>query len=141
MSARWLLQAGSPAEAFSQVVDDLQPDIPFLGAYGSNRLDKDVLGSTAEWFLRTVPCPVITIGPKTVRRNVEPDHSIKMICPIDFPEDVHERLRIIARLTKALRADVEFVHAVDVCHEYSRPHCAADIQFEFDLLVSRFLQE
>ena len=141
ISARWLLKAGSPAEALNRVVDDLQPGILFLGAYGNNRLDRKVLGSTAESFLRTLPCPVITIGPKAVKRKVEPDQPIKMICPIDFPEEIHERLRIIARLAKALCADVELVHAVDVCHESSRPHSAADIQFEFDLLVSRFLQE
>jgi nucleotide-binding universal stress UspA family protein len=141
ISAKWLLKTGSTAEALSRVVDDLRPDMLFLGAYGNNRLDRKVLGSTAESFLRTLPCPVITIGPKAVKRNVEPDHPIKMICPIDFPEDLHERLRIIARLAKALCADVELVHAVDVCHEYSRPHSAADIQFEFDLWVSRLLQE
>ncbi len=141
ISARWLLKVGSPAEALNRVVDDLQPDILFLGAYGNNRLDRKVLGSTAESLLRTLPCPVITIGPKAVKRKVEPNHPIRMICPIDFPEDIHERLTIIARLAKVLCADVELVHAVDVCHESSRPHSAADIQFEFDLLVSRFLHE
>ncbi len=138
---RYLVKGGSPAEALSQVVAELQPDILFLGAYGNDRLDRKVLGSTAESLLRTLPCPVVTIGPKAVKRIVEPDRPIKMICPIDFPEDLHERLRIIARLAKTLRADIELVHAVDVCHEYSRPHSAADIQFEFDLWVGRLLQE
>jgi hypothetical protein len=30
---------------------------------------------------------------------------------------------------------------VDVCNEYSRPHNAADVQFEFDLLVDRLLRQ
>lgn len=141
IDVRYLVKAGSPAEALSQVVAELQPDILFQGAYGNNRLDRKVLGSTAESLLRALPCPVVTLGPKTVKRNVQPDQPVKVICPIDFPEDVHERLRIIARLAKALRADVELVHAVDVCHEYSRPHGAADTQFEFDLLVARLLRE
>lgn len=141
IDVRSLVKTGSPAEALSQVVTDLQPNILFLGAYGNDRLDRKVLGSTAESLLRTLPCPVVTVGPKVVKRNVEPGQPVKVICPIDFPEDVHERLKIVARLAKALCADLEIVHAVDVCHEYSRPHNAADIQFEFDLLVGRLLRE
>ncbi len=141
VDTRWLLRAGSPADVLTQTVADLKPDILFLGAYGNDRLDRKVLGSTAEYLLRTLPCPVVTIGPKAVKENSDPNGAERVICPIDFPEDVDDRLRIIARLAKALRADVELVHAVDVCHEYSRPHSAADTQFEFDLLVGRLLRE
>ena len=141
VDTRWLLRAGSPADVLTQTVADLKPDILFLGAYGNDRLDRKVLGSTAEYLLRTLPCPVVTIGPKAVKENSDPNRAERVICPIDFPEDVDDRLRIIARLAKALRADVELVHAVDVCHEYSRPHNAADTQFEFDLLVGRLLRE
>jgi len=141
VDTRWLLRAGSPADVLTQTVADLKPDILFLGAYGNDRLDRKVLGSTAEYLLRTLPCPVVTIGPKAVKENSDPNRAERVICPIDFPEDVDDRLRIIARLAKALRADVELVHAVDVCHEYSRPHSAADTQFEFDLLVGRLLRE
>lgn len=141
VDTRWLLRAGSPADVLTQTVADLKPNILFLGAYGNNRLDRKVLGSTAEHLLRTLPCPVVTLGPKAVMKHFDPNVPEKIICPIDFPEDVDERLRIIARLAKALRVDVELVHAVDVCHEYSRPHSAADTQFELDLLVGRLLKE
>jgi nucleotide-binding universal stress UspA family protein len=141
VDTRWLLRAGSPPDVLTQAVADLKPDILFLGAYGNDRLDRKVLGSTAECLLRTLPCPVVTLGPKAVKTNSDPTGAERVICPLDFPEDVSDRLRIIARLAKVLRADVELVHAVDVCHEYSRPHSAADTQFEFDLLVCRLLRE
>jgi nucleotide-binding universal stress UspA family protein len=111
VDTRWLLRAGSPADVLTQTVADLKPDILFLGAYGNDRLDRKVLGSTAEYLLRTLPCPVVTIGPKAVKTNSDPTEAERVICPIDFPEDVGDRLRIIARLAKALRADVELVHA------------------------------
>ena len=141
VDTRWLLRAGSPADVLTRTVAHLKPDILFLGAYGNDRLDRKVLGSTAEHLLRTLPCPVVTIGPKAVKENSDSIETERVICPIDFPEDVDDRLRIIARLAKALHADVELVHAVDVCHEHSRPYNAADTQFEFDLLVGRFLRE
>jgi nucleotide-binding universal stress UspA family protein len=138
---RWLRRAGSTAKGLAMAVADLQPDVLFLGAYGNNRLDRKVLGSTAESFLRTLPCPVVTIGPKAAKKKFDPNQPEKVICPIDFPEDVHERLRIISGLARALGADVELVHAVDVCHEFSLPHNATDTQFEFDLLVEWFQRE
>jgi nucleotide-binding universal stress UspA family protein len=141
VDTRWLLRVGSPADVLTQMVTDLKPDILFLGAYGNDRLDRKVLGSTAEYFLRTLPCPVVVIGPKVVKENSGPNRVERVICPIDFPEDVDDRLKIIARLAKALSAEVELVHAVNVCHEFSRPHSAADTQFEFDLLVGRLLRE
>ncbi|WP_263368880.1 universal stress protein [Edaphobacter bradus] len=141
VETRWLLRAGLPADVLTQTVADLKPDILCLGAYGNDRLDRKVLGSTTEFVLRTLPCPVVTIGPKAVKKSSDPNGAERVICPIDFPEDVDDRLRIIARLAKALRAEVELVHAVDVRHEYSRPHNAADTQFEFDLLVGRLLRD
>jgi nucleotide-binding universal stress UspA family protein len=141
VDTRWLLRAGSLADVLTQAVADLKADILFLGAYGNNRLDRKVLGSTAEYLIRTLPCPVVTLGPKAAKTNSEPTGAERVICPIDFPEDLGDRLRIIARLAKSLRADVELIHAVDVCHEFSRPHSAADTQFQFDLLVCRLLKE
>jgi nucleotide-binding universal stress UspA family protein len=141
VDARWLVRAGSTAESLAEVVADLQPDLLFLGAYGNNRQDRKVLGSTAESLLQTLPCPVVTIGPKAAKKKFDPSQPEKVICPIDFPEDVHERLKIISGVAKALRADVELVHAVDVCHEHSFPHNATNTQFEFDLLVEWLQRE
>jgi nucleotide-binding universal stress UspA family protein len=141
VDARWLIRAGSTAESLAGVVADLHPDLLFLGAYGNNRQDRKVLGSTAESLLQTLPCSVVTIGPKAAKKRSDPNQPEKVICPIDFPEDVHERLKIIAGVAKALRADVEFVHAVDVCHEHSFPHNATNTQFEFDLLVEWLQRE
>jgi nucleotide-binding universal stress UspA family protein len=142
IAMRWQLKAGPIAEGLAEAVDELEPDVLFLGAYGNNRLDRKVLGTTAESLLRTLPCPVVTIGPKTVKKNLDPNNNAaKMLCPIDFPEDVNDRLSIIARLARALSTDVELVHVVDVSHEHSRPHNAVDTQFEFDLLVERFQRE
>jgi nucleotide-binding universal stress UspA family protein len=138
---RWQMKAGPIAEGLADAVGELEPDVLFLGAYGNNRLDRKVLGTTAESLLRTLPCPVVTIGPKTVKKNFDPTQAARVLCPVDFPEDVNDRLSIIARLAKALSADVELVHVVDVSHEHSRPHNAVDTQFEFDLLVGRFQLE
>ena len=141
IAMRWQLKAGPIAESLAEAVEELEPDVLFLGAYGNKRLDRKVLGTTAEALLRTLPCPVVTVGPKAIKKNFDPNQAAKVLCPIDFPEDVHDRLSIIARLTKALSADVELVHVVDVSHEHSRPHNAVDTQFEFDLLVGRFQRE
>jgi len=136
----FLRQSGPVGEVISRAVAELDPDVLFLGGYGNDRQDRKVLGSTAELLLRTLPCPLVLVGPKAIKQMPDPADPEKIICPIDFPDDVHDRLAIIARFAKALKADVQMVHAVDVQHELSRPHSAADTQFEFDLLVSHLLR-
>jgi len=62
----------------------------WIGRYSAQRQSR---------FLRTLPCPVVTIGqrrPKEIRSNSRKKSS----APIDFPEDVHERLRIISGLAR-----------------------------------------
>lgn len=136
---RPVTERGPVGEALTRAVAELGPDVLFLGAYGNDRQDRKVLGSTAELILRTLPCPVVLVGPKAIKQSPDPAEPEKIICPIDFSDDVHDRLAIIARFAKALKADVHLVHAVDVQHELSRPHSATDEQFEFDLLVSHLL--
>src|SRR5437764_11711878 len=80
VDTRWLLRAGSPTDVLTQTVADLKPDILFLGAYGNDRLDRKVLGSTAEYLLRTLPCPVVIIGPKALKENSDPNGRAGAIC-------------------------------------------------------------
>jgi nucleotide-binding universal stress UspA family protein len=141
IAAVTLSRSGPAGAVIAEAIAETKPDMLFLGAYGNDRLDRKVLGSTAELLLRTLPCPVVVVGPKAVKQTTSPDGLERIICPIDFPEDVRERLGMIARFAKALRADVQLVHAVDVYHELSRPHSATDTQFEFEMLAAHLLRE
>jgi nucleotide-binding universal stress UspA family protein len=141
IAAQTLARTGPAGAAIAEAVAETKPDMLFLGAYGNDRLDRKVLGSTAELLLRILPCPVVVVGPKAVKQTPSPVGLERIICPIDFPEDVHERLGMIARFAKALHADVQLVHAVDIHHELSRPHSATDTQFEFEMLAAHLLRE
>jgi nucleotide-binding universal stress UspA family protein len=141
ITARTLSRTGPAGAVIAEAVAEIKPDVLFLGAYGNDRQDRKVLGSTAELLLRILPCPIAVVGPKAIKQPPTPDGSEKIICPVDFPEDVHERLSMIARFARALRADVQLVHAVDVYHELSRPHSATDTQFEFEMLAAHLLHE
>ena len=59
-----LVRHGPPARAIVALVAELQNDLIVLGTHGRGGLLKLALGSVAEEILRTVPCPVITIGPQ-----------------------------------------------------------------------------
>jgi nucleotide-binding universal stress UspA family protein len=132
-------RSGPVGEGINRTVTELDPDVLFLGGYGNDRQDRKVLGSTAELLLRTLLCPLVLVGPKAVKQRQDQAKAETIIFPIDFPDDVHDRLAIIARFAKALKTGVHLVHAVDVQHEVSRPHNATDTQFEFDRLVSHLL--
>lgn len=50
-------ESGAP-EAIARVVEERGHDLLFIGAYGHSRIVEMVLGSTTEYVLRNVPCPV-----------------------------------------------------------------------------------
>jgi nucleotide-binding universal stress UspA family protein len=132
---------GDADHVLHQQIASWNPDFCFLGAYGTGPSDRDAIGPTVSALLRSLPCVVVVIGPRVELPRVERHAAEEIVCPIDFPEDVQERLGAIASLATRLHATVDLVHVVDVSHEISRPHNAIDVQYDFDLLVAQlFLQ-
>ncbi len=139
------IRTGSVAEVLEREVNGWGPQLLFLGAFGAHGTAGPCLGSTTEFLLRSLPCTVVAVGPKTQQITVAGGASRTMICPLDLPghlggaSDIEEQLKMIVNYARTLHATVKLIHVVDVSHELSRPHSAADTQFEFELLVGRLL--
>jgi nucleotide-binding universal stress UspA family protein len=132
---------GPMLEVLEQEVKDWRPHVLFVGADAGGAGAGEGLGMTAESLLRSLPCPVVVVGPMVKMPKQQGDKARTVVCPVDFPDDVQARLKLIARMAGALGAEVRLVHAVDVSREASRPHSAADIQFEFERLTAGLLAE
>lgn len=141
VSIRPVAKFGKVTKVLAGLVDRIRPKLLFMGAYGKGDASRAALGSTTESLLQTLPCPVVAIGPRTMPHPRDPSAVRRIICPIDFPEDVEQRLKIIVQFARLLDAEVHLVHAIDVSHEYSRPHSAIDKQFDLDHLVGCLLRD
>lgn len=139
-TAECVVRKGSVHDVLMNEVETWKPDVVLLGAYGHDLSERDRLGSTAESFLRALPCAVVTIGPNVVARSDQSKHMPVIVCPMDLPDGAHDHLRMIARVAKTLGAKVSLVHAVDVHDPFHRPS-HADMQFQCGRLVTELLRE
>jgi nucleotide-binding universal stress UspA family protein len=60
------LKIGPPAKIIVQLATDISADLVVVGTHGRSGFDRLLFGSVAEKVVRTAPCPVLTVRPKTV---------------------------------------------------------------------------
>ena len=73
------LRVGAPARAIVQLASDVSADLVVVGTHGRSGFDRLMFGSVAEKVVRSAPCPVLTVRPKTVpiwNRSSRPAPSV-----------------------------------------------------------------
>jgi nucleotide-binding universal stress UspA family protein len=60
------LKVGAAAKIIVQLAADIGADLVVVGTHGRSGFDRFLFGSVAEKVVRTAPCPVLTVRPKTV---------------------------------------------------------------------------
>ena len=63
------VESGEPYEEILNVAKETRADLLMMNIHGKSRLDRALLGSTAERVIRGVPCPVIAI-PRMKKRRI-----------------------------------------------------------------------
>jgi universal stress protein A len=59
------IEIGDPRDVIDRVAEELGADLIVMGTHGPRGVRRMLLGSVAEAVVRTAPCPVLTIRPKT----------------------------------------------------------------------------
>jgi len=60
------VRVGAAAKAIVQLATDISADLVVVGTHGRTGFDRLLFGSVAEKVVRTAPCPVLTVRPKSV---------------------------------------------------------------------------
>lgn len=60
------VRVGAAAKAIVQLASDVSADLVVVGTHGRTGFDRMMFGSVAEKVVRSAPCPVLTVRPKTV---------------------------------------------------------------------------
>ena len=87
VSCQPLVGDGVIWDVLQDMIRENQIDLVVLGTHGRRGLRKLLLGSVAEEVFRLAPCPVLTVGPKTLEMrstNVELSH---VLYPVEFVPD------------------------------------------------------
>jgi len=62
----YVTRSGAATDLLVQLVSECKADLLLMGAYGYHAADRITLGSTAEYLLRSLSCPVLVVGPSVV---------------------------------------------------------------------------
>jgi nucleotide-binding universal stress UspA family protein len=132
---RAILSEGAVADALEALVQKEKPTLLVTGTHGARGLERLILGSTAEAILRTVSCPVLTVGPACVaitHKNLALK-TIVYATVLQHPSDA--ALLYAASLARAMHAHVQLVHAIDELDETPGRTLDKEVQSQSDLMA------
>ncbi len=110
--SRQILRAGVVGDTLFNICCEENADLLLLGAYGYGAQDRLTLGSTAEYLLRAIPCPVLTYGPSVSSSLSSIRDEARILVPISLPCD-HAQLRMAVGIAKLFGAKLELLHVED----------------------------
>lgn len=131
-----IVRSGTAAATLCDVVDEEGADLLVVGAYGNGSKDRETLGSTAELLLRSIPCPVLTYGPKFIRPLFQGDRPFSVLVPIELPCDPR-CLSFAINVARLFKAKLEIVHVVDMSRAVSMPHAFQDMQYTCENIAAQ----
>jgi len=106
-----VVQTGSPADLLAQLVAERKPDLLLLGAYGFHTANRSTLGSTAEFLLRSLDCPVLVVGPSVKERPNQMVRLVNFVYASALPEETNRSQALVCELARKSAGHVHIVHA------------------------------
>jgi nucleotide-binding universal stress UspA family protein len=100
-----MLLMGNVVRAIEKLVDDISPELLIVGTSGRRGVQRLLLGSTAEAILRSVSCPVLTVGPNSRSYKNGP-----VVFATDFNPCASSDLSYALALAERLRVPLDCVH-------------------------------
>ncbi len=104
-----LVEQGDIFETLTRVIEEQKADLLVLGTRGRSRIGKLLLGSVAESIFRQVPCPVMTVGPKT-ELQLPAEGPQRILFCTGFSAHSIAAGKLALRLAERLEAELILLH-------------------------------
>jgi nucleotide-binding universal stress UspA family protein len=105
-----LVETGSVAEVLIKQVQKHHAELLVIGTSGRGRITKFLLGSIAESIFRQAPCPVLTVGPGTVAREVPGEGPRKILFCSGFSKHSLAAGALAVRMAQLQDAELILLH-------------------------------
>jgi nucleotide-binding universal stress UspA family protein len=110
INVSYLIRSGSATDLLVQLVAEGKPDLLLLGAYGHHSADRIMLGSTAEYLLRSVRCPVLIVGPSVVASSAPRVRLSKILYASSLPKASGRAQELARELARGFAMHIHIVH-------------------------------
>src|SRR6185437_12713715 len=107
-----LIQEGPFESLLTAAIRRNDIDLVVIGTRGRTGVGKLLLGSIAEEILRTIDCPVLTVGPQADSSRTIPGEFTEIVCATDPKSEPNEMAEYAVSLAQQFRARIALVHVV-----------------------------
>ena len=104
-----LIEEGDIQSRLDQALQKYHTDLVIIGTRGRTGLAKILLGSVAEEIFRTVPCPVLTVGPHSEARKAD---IREILFATDFASEAPAAAAYAVSLAQEFEARLTLLHVV-----------------------------
>jgi nucleotide-binding universal stress UspA family protein len=104
-----LIEEGDIQSCFDSAIQKHNTDLVIIGTHGRTGLAKMLLGSVAEEIFRSVPCPVLTVGP---RSDATTANIHEILFATDFTSEAPAAAAYAVSLAQEFEARLTLLHVV-----------------------------
>jgi nucleotide-binding universal stress UspA family protein len=108
-----LIGEGGIWNVLSDMIHENSIDLVMVGTHGRRGLKKLLLGSVAEEVFRMAPCPVLTVGPKTLATSSQDVQLGHILYPVEFVPDTSLAAAYAVSLAEAYGAKLTFIKVLE----------------------------
>lgn len=102
----------SPSDFVAQLCAEQSVDMVVVGTHGARGLRRFVLGSVAEEIIRSVHCPVLTVGPHVKRRPQLEAQFGRILFASDFSVAAEKAASYALSLAQEYQAELTLLHVI-----------------------------
>ena len=110
--AEAVVRRGEPAEQLERVVKDHNIGLAVASTHGTTGFKHRVLGSVAEELVRSLSCPVLTVGPRLAKRFAKLERIENILFPTDFSEESLAVFPYLASLAHEYHSRITILHVL-----------------------------
>jgi nucleotide-binding universal stress UspA family protein len=109
-----LVRSGEVVEQLARMVRQKSVNLVVAGTHGLTGFKHHVLGSVAEELVRSLGCPVLTVGPKIAKRFETAGGIDNILFPTDFSEESLSVFPYLASLANEYRSRITVLHVLPI---------------------------
>jgi nucleotide-binding universal stress UspA family protein len=139
-----ILLEGDPKEVIPDLAEKHQPAMIVLGTHGGGRLERGIIGSTAERVLRSTRWPCLTVGPKVRPATSRTIPFERILFATDFSEAAVNAALYAVNLAEAFGAKIHVLNVIQsgaVVHPDRLSAFHRDFYRALDLVVPKQAKE
>jgi nucleotide-binding universal stress UspA family protein len=112
MKVELLLSRGKAAPEIARLADRHNISLVVMSTHGRTGFKHRVLGSVAEEVVRTLRCPVLTVGPRLAERFAKVESMRNILFPTDFSIESLEVFPYLASLAHEYQSRITILHVL-----------------------------